>query len=613
MSASTSQCRDAPRSATVLRGGAKVARREQAMFWWLRNRLVWRMVAEWATSSRLRMSILVGLSLLFWLGLFAVFHESFVLLANSVSHEPTRAMVAHKIFNIFFFALLIMLAVSSGIIMYSALFRSDEVRFLLTQPISVRRIVSHKFQEAVAFSAWGFLLMGSPMLIAYGMSVDAPLYFYAMLVPMLVSFVVIPAACGGLACMGVIYVAPRFRLRLIATLVAALVAAGLYLGLRLFVMVQENLQGAAWLSEMMGRMEFAEQRLLPSWWLSSGLLQAAHNEPASAGDQPWRDSVMFLGLLVSNAMMATMVLVEIGHRALRPCYSRLQGMGGSNRRARSSVLDRLVRLLAWPLPPATRLLIEKDVRLFRRDPVQWSQFAIFFGLLALYFINIRRFQYDDGMLLRWMNMIGFLNLAVVGLILSTFTTRFIFPMISLEGRRFWILGTLPIHRETILWSKFWFAGLGSAPPCAALIFISDWMLGIVATTPVMALIHQVTCWSLCLGLAGIAVGLGARLPDMRQNSPARIAAGYGGTLNLVLSGIFIVLTVLMTAAPSYFVLEARDLAGAHRYLADTPATHFLLGSNWALAAGVAATVLLGAVATIVPLNIGIRAFRRLEF
>ena len=30
-------------------------------------------------------------------------------------------------------------------------------------------------------------------------------------------------------------------------------------------------------------------------------------------------------------------------------------------------------------------------------------------------------------------MIGFLNLAVVGLILSTFTTRFIFPMVSLEG------------------------------------------------------------------------------------------------------------------------------------------------------------------------------------
>ncbi len=58
-------------------------------------------------------------------------------------------------------------------------------------------------------------------------------------------------------------------------------------------------------------------------------------------------------------------------------------------------------------------------------------------------------------------MISFLNLAVVGLLLSTFTTRFVFPMISLEGRRFWILGLLPVRRETIIWGKYLFATLGS--------------------------------------------------------------------------------------------------------------------------------------------------------
>ena len=82
------------------------------------------------------------------------------------------------------------------------------------------------------------------------------------------------------------------------------------------------------------------------------------------------------------------------------------------------------------------------MRLFRRDPLQWSQFLIFLGLLALYFFNIRRFTYDIDYV-GWVNMVSFLNLSVVGLLLSTFTTRFVFPMISLEGRRFWILGLLP--------------------------------------------------------------------------------------------------------------------------------------------------------------------------
>jgi len=75
-------------------------------------------------------------------------------------------------------------------------------------------------------------------------------------------------------------------------------------------------------------------------------------------------------------------------------------------------------------------------------------------------------------------MIGFLNLAVVGLILSTFTTRFIFPMISLEGRRLWILGLLPIRRDAILWSKFIFAAVGSLIPCMTLVLLSDLMLQI---------------------------------------------------------------------------------------------------------------------------------------
>ena len=116
--------------------------------------------------------------------------------------------------------------------------------------------------------------------------------------------------------------------------------------------------------------------------------------------------------------------------------------------------DRILSALLYPFAPPLKLLLMKDWRLLRRDPVQWSQFLIFFGLLGLYFLNVDRFnnpQSDIGYA-TWINMVSFLNLAVVGLILSTFTTRFIYPMISLEGHCFWILGLLPIERDVILWS-----------------------------------------------------------------------------------------------------------------------------------------------------------------
>jgi ABC-2 type transport system permease protein len=366
----------------------------------------------------------------------------------------------------------------------------------------------------------------------------------------------------------------------------------------------------AWLDQMLSRLRYAEQRLLPSWWLSSGLLEAAHGS-APGIQHAWRESVLFLALLISNALVGMLIVSAAGKQWFRTAFSRLQGVTSTNRRVGLAWLDRgCAMLLGW-LPAALRLLLIKDLRLFRRDPIQWSQFLIFFGLLALYFINIRRFQYGES-LSSWMSMIGFLNLGVVGLILSTFTTRFIFPMISLEGRRFWILGTLPVSRDAILWSKFLLACGGSLPPCSLLILLSDGMLGILSNQPVVALIHQIVCWTLCIGLSAVAVGLGARLPNLREPSPSKIAAGFGGTLNLVISALLIISVTLLTAVPVHFWLLA-DLAAHRPGQPEEVLGFWSLGRAGPVILGVIGGVIVGALASVIPLRIGFRAFRRLEF
>ena len=284
----------------------------------------------------------------------------------------------------------------------------------------------------------------------------------------------------------------------------------------------------------------------------------------------------------------------------------MQGEDFGRKRVGAAWVDRGLTGLGWFLPLQVRLLMVKDLRLFRRDPVQWSQFLIFFGLLGLYFLNIRGLRYDEHQL-AWVNMVSFLNLSVVGLLMSTFTTRFIFPMISLEGRRFWILGLLPVRRETILWGKFFFAVGGSIVPCGALVLLSDSMLRVPA---LVLASHQLTCLILCVGLSGIAVGLGARLPSLREQSPARIAAGFGGTLNLVVSTLYILAVVLLTALPCHFYLIAGN-GPAFGLLAQRTDLRWWI-DLW-LVAGTAGSVLLGMLATVIPLRIGFRAFRRLEF
>ncbi len=81
------------------------------------------------------------------------------------------------------------------------------------------------------------------------------------------------------------------------------------------------------------------------------------------------------------------------------------------------------------------------------------------------------------------------------------------------------------------------------------------MLGVSRS---ILLVHQVICVSLSIGLSGLAVGLGAMIPNFREPSPAKIAAGFGGTLNLVLSTVLIVLLIAAfraAHAPSAWFLD----------------------------------------------------------
>ena len=577
---------------------------EATLFWQLRKRILWATARQWLAESRLRLSVLVVLCGIFWAALFLSFAEGFILLESAISHEPTRATTVQAVFNVFFVALFTMLTISSAVIFYSTAFRTEEVRLLMTTPTSAHRLVLYKFQETIVFACWGFLLLGSPMLIAYGLVADAPWYYYVMLGPFVIAFVCIPAALGSIACMWIVNWLPSIRLY---ALPIGIACCALALGGVAWVLVaaqSENMMTPMWLEQMLTRLRYAEQRLFPSWWLSSGLLEAAHasrKTPAGSIAAGWRESVMFLAVLISNALLLLWLVTLTGERIFRRAYSRLQGVGSSRRKSRVAMIDRIASVPMAIFPRKMQLLLAKDFRLFRRDPIQWSQFLIFFGLLGLYFVNIRRFQYGEA-LSGWMNMIGFLNVGVVGLILSTFTTRFIFPMISLEGRRFWILGTLPVSRDSILWSKFLFACCGSLPPCSLLILLSDMMLGIAQSSPGIAFVHQIVCWNLCIGLSAVAVGLGARLPNLREPSPSKIAAGFGGTLNLVISAMFIIVSVAATAAPCYYLLRGEN---------NVP--WWTWGGIGPVLAGVAIAILSGILVTVVPLFLGFRAFRKLEF
>jgi ABC-2 type transport system permease protein len=555
---------------------------------------------------RLRTSLVVGLSLFFWFGLFLLFYKGFDFVIRYVDTPGSRyhADVMLFVFPLFFLSLQVMLIFSSGIILYGGLYPSRETEYLMTLPVRDERLVYYRFQEAVLFSSWGFFLLASPMLLAYGMVTKAPWYYYAYLLPLMASFAYIPCSRGAICCLFLIYRLPQAR-RIAVGLVALVIIVLAYHSIwKTLEFSESEFLGNAWFKETLRRFRFAREEWLPSTWLSNALIEAVRRSHNNPRDLPWLAAGKYFVVLVSNALILHLAVIWTGRKVFRPSFWELHSRRAKKPKMTLAWVDVMAGWLLVGFPRQTRLLIMKDLRLFRRDPVQWSQFLIFFGLLLLYFANVDRFREHKGDInvMTWVNIVSFLNLAVVGLILSTFTTRFIYPLISLEGRRFWILSLLPVDRDTILWGKFLFAACGSWLPCAALVGISDVMLDV---SLMVVAVHQLICLLLCMGLAGMAVGFGAMMPNFREQSPSKIAAGFGGTLNLVLSALYIMAVVLMTALPCHFYLLAGKTELPPKLLQPEYLRFWLL-------LGIFASIVLAAVVTILPLRGGLKSFRRLE-
>jgi ABC-2 type transport system permease protein len=198
-------------------------------------------------------------------------------------------------------------------------------------------------------------------------------------------------------------------------------------------------------------------------------------------------------------------------------------------------------------------LVFKDARIFWRDPAQWTQFMIFFGLLCIYVANLRNVAFEFKQPY-WETLISYLNLAACALTLSTLTTRFVYPMFSLEGRRVWILGLSPVGLRRVLWQKFWMSFVIAAIITVGLMIASAMMLSL----PFGRVVYfAVTIALMSAALSGLAVGIGAVFPNFKEENPSKIVSGFGGTLCLVMSFLYNTAMVALLAVPDVFRVTKR--------------------------------------------------------
>ena len=513
-------------------------------------------------------------------GLWALFYQGFRYIR---SLGGIGLVLIGQLFAVFFLGLGLMLVLSSMVTTYATLYRSDEIPFMVARPFSVSHIVLDKFMESTSLSSWAFCFIIIPFVGAYAQHEQLSLLLALWTLLFSVPFLVVCCSLGTILTMVLVRWFPggRWPRRMLLGLLVLAVVAFWSVSRALYDPVQTVQFN---LSQLAPGLKVAAIPLLPSWWVAEGIVSLAHGS--------WMRGIMLWGVVATSAA-AAMVFVEwLGSRIFYTGWQRV--VAGSGRRSGAPVilswLDRsLVRL-----PADIRAMILKDVRTFVRDPMQWSQAVIFFGLLALYFSNLRHFDYHM-LPARWRNTIVFFNVFSVSAVMCSLGSRFVYPQLSMEGQGFWILGLSPTTMKRVLLTKFLTALSAMLLVSCGLMFLSCRTLQATALATAIALGLAA---AESLAVCGLSTGLGAIFLDLRKRNPSAIVSGFGGTLNLVLNLAFMLSVIVPFAILFHLRIASGWSEGVLRM-----GVGLLVG--WVL--------LLTLSATVIPLWLGARSLESREF
>jgi ABC-2 type transport system permease protein len=477
---------------------------------------------------------------------------------------PIGVQLNSRLLGLLFLVLLTMVAISNAIVSYASLFLARETRFFFENPLPPVAIFFTKLLESVVFSGWATLVLCLPVLTAFGLVRQAPGLYYVESLAILLLFILFCGLAGTGISLALLSLVRRWTVRKIVAVSCGLVLVlgwGFWRSFDFSALNgEENLLA---LNRFTISLTALQSSYFPSTWATSGLLAAA------AGQH--REVVFNLGLLLAN----TLIFLPVLHLYAGGVYGRRWVHVATPAAAeRWSVSERRAggrrRRVAVPLSP-TAALIHKDLLTFVRDPAQVSQFVLFVLLTVVYVLSLIQIP-SHLFAARWRVVLYFSNLAAIALILSSFTSRFLFPLISLEGRAFWIVGLAPVRRTLLVRQKASFGRL--------LILSLGILAGLCSGLSLGLELDAIASVVYTVALAGwiltaLAIGFGAAYPNLAEDNPARIAVGFGGTLNFFASALAVIGLIAIEAFP--YVLGGAEPTPATRVIAHLASLAFAAG------------------------------------
>ncbi|MEK6646674.1 MAG: hypothetical protein AABY84_08375 [Candidatus Firestonebacteria bacterium] len=447
-----------------------------------------------------------------------------------------------KLLSMVFLTFFTMLLFSNVVVSISTLYLSEDLNLLMANPIPVSVPFTMKGLETLINSSWMILIMSIPIFVAYGMVCKAEFIFYPVAVTIFIPFLLIATAIALFFTIFLMRIFPARRTRDIFVLLSI---GFVCIVVVLFRLLQpERLVNPSEIVEVMqyiAELKAPTAPYLPSYWASQAAIFALYRK--------WGQFYYYYSILWGSAIMVVFMLLLVAKKNYYPAWCNAQET--HEVKIKNTFLERI----NWDkifnfLPSVTRVLLVKDIKIFRRDPTQWPQLLLLFSIVIIYLFNMHTLPLDKlpiNIYSKYLkDLIFFLNMGFSGFIIAAVGARFVFSSVSMEGKSYWLVRLAPITVKKFLLEKFWINFFILFVLAEVLILCSVYLMKIDIF---MAIISLWTVFLFSITLTALGIGLGSMYPKFYVDNPAEIATSFGGLLYMVTSILYITLILILESGP----------------------------------------------------------------
>jgi len=447
----------------------------------------------------------------------------------------------HEFISMIFFIFFMSVNLGNIIVSYSTLYKSDEVNFLLTKPVSPSKIFFLKFLDNYFYSSSTMIMVLLSMLAGYAFYFKINVLGFLLLLLNFFPFMFSAGSLGVIILLIIIRFANRYGMRK----VFAALGISYFLIILIFFKINSPL---SLVNSIMKQNPFFSRdtyfaeflppivKWLPNNWLSQSAYRIVKNDISGL--------IGFTYMQIALSVLLFTVALYLGHKWYFKTWLLNSKMTADQNANRKKVKSFFSFEKVSILKSQTEAIIKRDLLLFLRESSQVIHSIVLLFLIVIFVLSVSGMKFV-GFGNFYLQTIIYLSVFLFNLFfISTLSLRFIFPLISLEGLAFWKLKSAPVKANNFIKHKLIVISTIILIISAGLSFFSNYKFGFLLT--IFSL--TVTLFA-AAAIISINFGMGGIFSNYKEKNAIRLSSSQGATLSFLSNIVYMLFLIVMLFKP----------------------------------------------------------------